>query len=41
LTSHACQLAGRNLTQDEWDQIFVNTEFEGDRHQTCEQYPLP
>jgi hypothetical protein len=41
LTAQVCELAGRNLTQDEWDQVFVDTEFEGERHQTCEQYPLP
>ena len=41
LTANVCELAGRNLREDEWDQVFANTEFEGDRHQTCEQYPLP
>ena len=33
----ACQLAGRNLTQDEWEQVGPRTI---DRRATCEQYPL-
>lgn len=36
-----CALAGRNLTEDEWEAIFTGTELAGDRHKTCPQYPLP
>jgi WD40 repeat protein len=41
LNSAVCQLAGRNLTQAEWDQAFADTDFADDRHETCSQYPLP
>ncbi len=36
-----CQLAGRNLDDEEWDEVFFETELGDDPHQTCAQYPLP
>ena len=36
-----CRFAGRNLTVDEWQQAFADTQLAGDRHQTCPAYPLP
>jgi WD40 repeat protein len=41
LTSAVCQLAGRNLSQAEWDEAFGDTDFADDRQETCSQYPLP
>jgi hypothetical protein len=35
LRSAACRLAGRNLTDDEWNNVFGNTPFAGRRHKTC------
>jgi WD40 repeat protein len=32
--ARACELAGRNLTRDEWDQFLG-----GDYHRTCPQWP--
>jgi len=33
--ARACELAGRNLTQSEWDKYFFDEEY----HLTCEQFP--
>ena len=33
----ACALAGRNLTQQEWDRYLPD---DGPRHATCPQFPL-
>jgi WD40 repeat protein len=33
-----CALAGRNLTEYEWNSIFTSTKLAGDRHPTCPQY---
>jgi WD40 repeat protein len=41
LNSAVCQLAGRNLTEAEWEEAFADTDLADDRHQTCSQYPLP
>ena len=34
----ACEMAGRNLTQEEWDQLGPRTI---ERRATCPQFPLP
>jgi WD40 repeat protein len=36
-----CRLAGRNLTQDEWNDAFVGTQIADGREKTCPSYPLP
>ena len=36
-----CRLAGRNLTQDEWNVAFVGTQIADGRDRTCPSYPLP
>jgi len=41
IAGYLCTLAGRNLTRDEWNSVFVSTDLAGDRRQTCPQYPLP
>lgn len=41
IADDACELAHRNLTQYEWNAIFTDTNLDGDRRKTCDQYPLP
>jgi WD40 repeat protein len=41
IANDVCTLAGRNLTQSEWNVIFGSTALADDHHQTCPQYPLP
>jgi WD40 repeat protein len=40
LSADVCALAGRNLTANQWDEIFAGTTLAEDRHQTCADYPL-
>jgi WD40 repeat protein len=41
LEQYVCQLAGRNLRENEWEEVFSDTELGDGRHETCAQYPLP
>jgi WD40 repeat protein len=41
LRAEGCRLAGRNLTQEEWNELFRDTRLENHRHKTCPEYPLP
>ncbi len=41
LAAAVCGVAGRNLTEAEWNQAFVDTRLVGKRHRTCPTFPLP
>lgn len=40
ILANLCAIGGRNLTSNEWSFVFGSTDLAGERHKTCERYPL-